>query len=131
MMIALNVFATILLFFFYHPPSFGQKHDPARKWEFVKHFDYIGTLIITAGLMLFIMGISWGASLYPWKSAQVISTMVIGGILIIVFFVWEIYGNLREPLLPISLFANRDWYISVLLWGTGSVSHQHLCSERA
>lgn len=122
MMIALNVAATLLLYFFYHPPSFGMKHDPNRKWEFIKHFDYIGMFLVTAGLMLFIMGITWGAQLYPWKSAHVISTMVIGGLLIIAFFLWEIYGNLREPLLPISLFSNRGWYISTLLWGTGSVS---------
>ena len=66
MMIALNVVATILLYVFYHPPSFAQKHDPNRKWEFIKHFDYVGMLLVTAGLLLFIMGINWGASLYPW-----------------------------------------------------------------
>jgi hypothetical protein len=28
------------------------KHDPSRKWEFVKNFDYLGMVIFIAGLLL-------------------------------------------------------------------------------
>ena len=38
--------------FCYHPPNFEMKHDPSRKWEFIKNFDYLGMVIFVAGLLL-------------------------------------------------------------------------------
>lgn len=96
------------------------KHDANRKWEFVKDFDYLGVVIFVAGLLLAMMGLSWGGSLHPWKSAYVISTMAIGGILLIIFFLYEAFVKLKEPLLPRSIFANRGWVVTGFLWGTGS-----------
>ena len=66
------------------------------------------------------MGLSWGGSLYPWKSARVIATIVIGCILLVIFFVYEAYAKLKEPLLPMSVFDNRGWVITTILWGLGS-----------
>ena len=119
--VAMNGCSAILLYIFYHPPNFGMKHGSNRQWEFIKNFDYVGTFLVTAGLLLFIMGISWGGdSVYPWKSAAVISTMIIGFFLLVAFFAWEILADLKEPLLPLGLFKNQCWLVSVLLWGTGS-----------
>jgi hypothetical protein len=36
------------------------KHPTARKMQFLKEFDYVGTLLISLGLLLFLMGLSWG-----------------------------------------------------------------------
>jgi hypothetical protein len=55
-MIAMNGLATLAFFFCYHPPTFQAKHGARRKLDFIKHFDYIGTLIIVLGLLLFLMG---------------------------------------------------------------------------
>lgn len=66
------------------------------------------------------MGISWGGSVYPWKSAHVIITIVIGFICLACFFVYETYGKLKEPLLPMHLFSNRGWSVSTFLWGIGA-----------
>jgi hypothetical protein len=41
------------------------KHGKGRKLRFVKEFDYIGAFLATMGLLLFLMGLSWGGSLYP------------------------------------------------------------------
>jgi len=30
--------------------------------QYLKEFDYIGTLMATLGLLLFLMGLSWGGS---------------------------------------------------------------------
>lgn len=43
-----------------------------------RDIDFFGIFLFTAGLLLFIMGLSWGGVQYPWKSAHVISTIVIG-----------------------------------------------------
>lgn len=72
------------------------KHGSGRKKQFMKEFDYIGTLMATLGLLLFLMGLSWGGSLYPWKSAHVIVCVVLGVLLLTGFFVYEAYVPLKE-----------------------------------
>jgi hypothetical protein len=44
----------------------------------------------------------------------------VGFALLVAFFAWEKFGNPVEPLVPPSLFLNRGWVITALLWGTGS-----------
>jgi hypothetical protein len=45
-------------------------------------------------------GLSWGGSVYPWKSAAVISAIVVGVVVIAIFVLWEIYGPNTQPLMP-------------------------------
>jgi hypothetical protein len=120
LLVALNATSTLLFVLFYYPPTFGMKHDASRKWEFVKNFDYLGMVIAAGGLILFIIGLSSGGVLYPWDSARVISTTVIGFCLLVGFFVYETYADLKEPFLPVSIFKNRGYFVTLLLWGTGS-----------
>lgn len=47
--------------------------------------DFVGIVLFVAGLLLFLMGLSWGGQLYPWRSAHVIATIVVGLVLLIVF----------------------------------------------
>jgi hypothetical protein len=68
--------------------------------QWLKHFDYIGLFLYTAGLVLFILGLSSGGSLYPWKSAAVIAPLVIAILLLIGLFLYETYVDLKEPLIP-------------------------------
>ncbi|KAF2110313.1 fungal trichothecene efflux pump [Lophiotrema nucula] len=122
--------AIILLFFCYHPPSFHMLHEHKSKKEQMKELDYVGMFLWTAGLVLFLSGISWGGGLFPWKSAAVISTIIIGAVLLIAFGFWEAYGNNKYPLMPMKFFRNRGfislvacatvasmfYYSAVLLW---------------
>jgi len=89
-----------------------------------------GIFLWTAGLTLFLMGVSWGGTIYPWKSAAVISSIVIGAFLLIVLFVYESLAQLEYPAIPVKFFANRGfmalvccatvasmfYYSAVLLW---------------
>jgi hypothetical protein len=120
LLIAMNAASTLAFYLCYHPPSFAMKHGSARKREFIKHFDYIGTLVLTLGLLLFLMGLSWGGVLHPWKSAHVICTIVLGALLVVGFFVWEACADLKEPLLPMRLLKNKGWNVTVILWALGA-----------
>lgn len=51
LLIGVNAASTLAWYFFYKPPSFVMKHGHGRKMEFLKHFDYIGTLMVTLGLL--------------------------------------------------------------------------------
>ncbi|KAF2122211.1 fungal trichothecene efflux pump [Lophiotrema nucula] len=126
LLIALNAATTLAWYFFYKPPTFHQKHPSHHKRQFLLNFDYIGTLLFTLGLILFLMGISWGGALYPWNSAHVIATVVVGFASLVAFFVWEAYGNLKEPLLPMHLLKNMKWNVTVLLWALGAAIYYAL-----
>ncbi|KAK7427225.1 hypothetical protein QQZ08_006338 [Neonectria magnoliae] len=122
--------AIILLFFFYHPPTFDLLHERKTKRQMLKELDYLGIFLWTAGLTLFLMGVSWGGKMYPWKSAATISTLLIGALLLVALFVYEAFANLKYPAIPVKFFANRGfmslvccasvasmfYYSAVLLW---------------
>lgn len=116
----MNATALACWFFFYHPPTFGMKHARQRKIEFIKHFDYVGTFLVTLGLLLFFMGLSWGGQLHPWNSAYVIATIVVGAVLLVVFGFYEAFVPLREALLPTHVTTHRDFMFAVTIWSLGS-----------
>lgn len=92
--------------------------------------DYLGMALWTAGLTVFLLGISWGGVIYAWNSAAVISSIVLGIVLLIALGIWETYGKLSYPIIPTVFFRNRGYmalvccatvasmfyYSAVLLW---------------
>ena len=68
--------AVLLFFFFYHPPTFDLLHKNRSKRQQLARFDYVGFVLFTGGLAIFLIGLSWGEGTYPWKSAHVITTIV-------------------------------------------------------
>ncbi|KAF2677961.1 MFS general substrate transporter [Lentithecium fluviatile CBS 122367] len=108
-------------FFFYHPPTFHMKHGrQASVIEYVKKFDYVGTSLYTGGLLVFMMGLSWGGTVYPWASSWVIGTIVAGFVALVAFVLWECFVDLKEPLVPMHIFNNYSWNASVILTGLGA-----------
>lgn len=76
------------------------------------------------------MGVSWGGTIYPWKSPAVISSISIGAVLLISLFVYESFVQIEYPAIPVNLFANKGfmalvccatvasmfYYSAVFLW---------------
>lgn len=110
-----NALALILFTAFYFPPTFSQKHGNDNIMKWVKRYDYVGTALFIAGIILFLMGLTWGGSVYPWKSAHVIATTVAGGVTLIAFGCYETFMPLPEPFIPIRLFKNGHWVATVLV----------------
>jgi MFS family permease len=110
-----NALALILFTVFYFPPTFHEKHGNDRIIKWIKRYDYIGTGLFIAGIVLFLMGLSWGGSVYPWKSAHVIATIVIGGIVLIAFGLYESLVPLQEPFIPVKLFKNGHWVATIFV----------------
>ncbi|KAI0839239.1 trichothecene efflux pump [Hypoxylon sp. FL0890] len=122
--------AIVLLFFFYHPPTFDLLHERKTKTQLLKQLDYAGIFMWTAGLTLLLMGVSWGGTIYPWDSAATISSIIIGAVLLIALFIYEAFAKLEYPAIPVQFFANRgfislvacatvatmSYYSAVLLW---------------
>lgn len=61
--------------------------------EQFRRMDFVGFVLFTGGLAVFIMGLSWGGTVYPWGSGHVVATIVVGFIALAVFV---LYGMLTE-----------------------------------
>jgi hypothetical protein len=139
-LIGVNTLALLCWVFFYHPPTFHMKHGDDSKLKYVKDFDYTGTLLYAGGLvssklrvsfprtfkctyetqLILLMGLNWGGSVWPWASAHVIATIVVGFVALCVFVLWESFGKLKEPLVPMHLFRNRGWNAATIVSGLGA-----------
>lgn len=67
-------------------------------------------------------GLNWGGSVYPWKSAQVLCTLVIGLATLVGFGFWEAFCGLDFPLIPMRLFRNIKYVAIVACASIGAVS---------
>jgi MFS family permease len=112
--------AVVTLYFFYHPPTFEHLHVNRSKMEQVKRQDAVGLVLFTGGLILFIMGLNWGGSTYPWKSGHVIGCIVVGFCALVAFVLYDAYVHKGDPLLPIHLFKSRGYLAMVITAMVGS-----------
>lgn len=87
------------------PPTFRMKNTRSRT-EVIKSLDVVGITLFTGGLVVFLMGLSWGGSIYAWKSARVIAAIVVGGCALVAFVLYELFAKLPQPLIPMHLFRN-------------------------
>lgn len=138
--------ALVLMFFCYHPPTYTQLHIGDHQLSVsqqLRKLDYLGIVLYTSGLVLLLLPLGWGGTLFAWKSAATIATLVIGFFTLCSFLAWEAFLTRRSsaglahpspqrvsPLVPLSLLKNRGfmalvvcatvgsccYYPSVLLW---------------
>lgn len=116
--------AAVLQFLFYKPPSFQQLHGGKRTvMEEFKRIDFVGAFLLTAGLALFLLGVSWGKKLnlciqlkanrslggspLPWTSARILCLLIIGGVVLIVFVFW---GKQDLSMAKYHLTLNRNLF---------------------
>lgn len=119
-MLIINVIATVLYFVCYHPPTFQEKHQTQSKMEVVKNFDYIGATALLVGVTLVVIGLNWGGNLYTWDNAHTVATIVVGGVVLVVFLpIWSLSGIPKDPFLPKRIFT-RGWTVSCLSSSVGA-----------
>jgi ATP/ADP translocase len=105
----------------YFPPSFDEKYAHKKtKRQVFADFDFIGLILLVGGLLIFLMGISWGGSYYAWKSAHVIATIVIGFFALVAFVFYEALMPLKEPLVPMHVFKNIPWVATMMVVALGA-----------
>ncbi|CDR41453.1 CYFA0S07e02300g1_1 [Cyberlindnera fabianii] len=72
------------LTYFFNPPP------PRFTWkQKLEQIDFVGIFLLCSGVVLFLLGLTFGGTEFPWRSGAVISCIVLGGILIILFCVWN------------------------------------------
>ncbi|KAK5712565.1 hypothetical protein LTR17_017946 [Elasticomyces elasticus] len=121
LLIILNGVTAVLYALFYYPPTFHMKHGSSSISTWIKNFDFVGLVLYIAGLALFILGLaSGGDGLYPWKSPQVISFIVVGFFCLVSLAVYESKVKLSEPLIPVHLFKDRGYVAATISLSLGA-----------
>lgn len=105
--VIVNTLAVILYVLFYHPPSYALLHVNGKsRLRQLMDFDWLGAVLFTSGLTVFLIGLNWGGSVYPWKDAHVLGAFFAGIAGMVAFCFWEAYCPHEYPLMPMSLFRN-------------------------
>ncbi|OAL34181.1 hypothetical protein AYO20_06636 [Fonsecaea nubica] len=93
--------------------------------EKVMTLDFGGITLFLAGMVLFLLGINWGGNIYPWKSAAVISTIIIGFLLLVAFVVYESYVP-SDPFVPLWLLKNTQFMLLTVIACVGGMLYYPL-----
>nr|WP_318152359.1 DHA2 family efflux MFS transporter permease subunit [Nocardioides hwasunensis] len=77
-------------------------------------FDWLGVALSGAGMFLLVFGIQEGEQ-YDWSTITgpiTVWRLIIAGLVVLALFVWWQARNRREPLVPLNLFADRNFSVS-------------------
>ncbi|EXJ83952.1 hypothetical protein A1O3_04619 [Capronia epimyces CBS 606.96] len=111
-----------LYFLFYHPPTYRQLHARRLKeFKLFKTLDFGGAILFSLGLALFLLGMSWGGQSHPWKSGEVIGSLIGGVVSLVAFFFYEIYMPHEYPFIPMRLFRNLPYVTTALVGCVGAM----------
>lgn len=94
----LSLLCSGLAFLFLPSSTSDQSHDSIG----TKNLDFIGALMVTTATAILVFGFTEAPT--GWRQAKVIVPILIGGLLFVLFFLWELYLDYllpnTEPLLP-------------------------------
>ncbi|MCD5348272.1 MFS transporter [Agromyces sp. S2-1-8] len=86
-------------------------HLPKPNRERVK-IDYLGAILLTVGVSLLLIWVSMGGNQFDWDSVESFVVIGISAAAIIGFVIAEFF--VEEPIVPMSLFANRTFTLAVI-----------------
>ena len=72
--------------------------------------DYLGAAVLAGALTAIVLFTSLGGTTYDWGSPAIVSMMVVGGVLLVLFPFVE--ARAAEPILPLELFRNRTFALT-------------------
>ena len=80
--------------------------------EGIKAIDWLGSLLVIGGTLMFLFGLEFGGVTYAWDSATVICLLVFGVATICLFAVTELFLA-PNPLMPPRIFRKRNNWASL------------------
>ncbi|WP_449409015.1 DHA2 family efflux MFS transporter permease subunit [Microbacterium maritypicum] len=98
------ILALVLLQFTLHLPK------PQRDTKV--SIDYFGIVLLAVGVSTLLIWVSMGGSQFDWDSSTSIMLAVIAGVALAAFITVEFF--VKEPIVPMSLFRNRTFTLSVI-----------------
>ncbi|KAI9784107.1 MAG: hypothetical protein M1839_002611 [Geoglossum umbratile] len=92
----------IMIFFFLH------LHTPKTPLlAGLKAIDWLGSISVIGGVVMFLLGLQLGGVVFPWSSVQVVCLIVFGLVTLVIFFIveWKIP---EYPVMPLRIFSHRS-----------------------
>jgi EmrB/QacA subfamily drug resistance transporter len=89
-----GVLAILVVVFRLHLDTPAQRHS----------IDYIGTVLLTAGVSALVLVTTWGGNDYAWDSAVIVG-LAAASIALLAAFVWQ-ERRAAEPIIPLTLFSS-------------------------
>jgi EmrB/QacA subfamily drug resistance transporter len=86
-------------------------HLPVHRKE--HSIDYLGAAVLATASVCLLLATVWGGNTYAWGSTQIIG-LITAGLLLAVGFVF-VERRAREPLIPMRLFRNDIFRVSIIL----------------
>ena len=77
-----------------------------------RSIDYWGVLALIFGVVPMLIAFSWAGTEYPWGSSRIIGLLAFSAVMIL-GFIW-LETRAQEPVIPLSLFRNRTFTVSVI-----------------
>ncbi|CAD6585426.1 MAG: hypothetical protein ASARMPREDX12_001997 [Alectoria sarmentosa] len=100
--------AAIVVSLSYKPPK-AATPQPATWKETLLQMDLVGTFLIMAAVVCYLLALQWGGSTKAWSNSSVIVTMVCFVLLLIAFVANELWIGDRALLQPRILKIRRVW----------------------
>ena len=72
----------------------------------LKRVDYLGSLVLTCALVLFLLGLNTGGNMLPWTHPLVLTALPLS-LLFLLTFIYIEDKTALEPIIPIRLLLNR------------------------
>lgn len=107
----LCVVAFIILAIWYKPPARTNSLGLSKR-EMIGRIDFVGGFLSLSGITIFLVGLNSGGQDHPWSSAYVISTLVVGSVLMVIFGLYE-YFYAKYPLFPSALIGDKKIFFSI------------------
>ena len=87
------------------------------RWQQFLQLDFVGYALYTAGLTVFLLGLSWGGEAgHAWQSASVLAPIILGalGFIAVFFYDFVFFKDKGRPLFPKDLFQQyREFTVSL------------------
>lgn len=108
------VVATVLCAVAYNPPpTQKQKEYGGRTMDKLCRLDWVGYVLLAAGLVLFCVGLSWSGNPYSWSNPHVSATFAVGCLLAVALVVYETWVK-KDGMFHHGLFTgNRNFAIAL------------------
>lgn len=80
----------------------------------IRAIDWLGTITIVGGTIMFLFALEFGGVTYPWNSPTVICLFVFGAVIIGLFVLNE-WKFAKYPIMPLRIFKNPTSLIALIL----------------